>query len=300
MITVSFIEVVLLVLIVLLISGVRGLNSLLNDFSFDIYLIFNIISLTAFAISLLLESVRDAIEYVFESKSWKCYLTNILAIIAGGYMYFKFLYNLPGTSKIAGTVFMIIYYAVYLLAIGIFYLIENNTNAETSAHSNILIGILIAIIFLFFAVINIWNVGYTITKNTIASDNNISYYIIEDKGVSIYDSTDGRIGILGGYRVTSKYTMSCKDMVVYPAYVENRYTRKADLSFTAVYYGSDRLGFVESCKLTSYYNNAVMPELISKREEVINQYYPRTPGFIINMCIRLYYHAPLGSLHIAE
>lgn len=300
MITVSIFEVIFFLIIILLISGLRGLNSFLGDLTIDICMGFNIISLVAFSIGIFTESIRDAIEYVFESKSWKCYLTNFLAIIAGGYMYFKYLCELPGTAKIAGTLFMIIYFAVYLLAIGVFYVIEDNTNADTASHTNILTGILISIILLFFTVLNIWNVGYSITKATIASDQNISYYIIEDKGVSIYDSTDGRIGILGGYRVTSKYTMSCKDMVVYPALVENRYTHKADRSFTAVYYGSERLGFVDTDELTPYYNDIVTPELISKRDEVINQYYPRVPKFIINLCLKLYHNAPLSSLHITN
>lgn len=300
MITVSIFEVIFFMIIILLISVLRGLNSFLGDFTIDICMGFNIISLVAFSIGIFTESVRDAIEYVFESRSWKCYLTNFLAIIAGGYMYFKYLYDLPGSAKIAGTIFMLIYYAIYLLTIGSFYLIEDNTNADTAAHTNILTGVLISIVILFFTVLNIWNVGYTITKATIASDNNISYYIIENKGVSIYDSTDGCIGILGGYRVTSKYTMSCKDMVVYPAFVENRYTHKADRSFTAVYYRTERLGFVESCKLTPYYNDIVTPELIRKRDEVINQYYPRIPKFIINLCLKLYHNATFGSLYIAK
>ena len=299
MITVSIFEVILFIIIILLISGLRGLNSFLGSFDIDICMIFNITTLTAFGIVLFSESVREAIEYIYDDRRWKCYITNVLAIITGIYMYFKYLCELTGTAKIASTLFMIIYFAVYLLAIGVFYVIEDNTNSDTTSHTNILTGILISIVLLFFTVLNIWNVGYTITKATIASDQNISYYIIEDKGVSIYNSTDGRIGILGGYRVTSKYTMSCKDMVVYPALVENRYTHKAGRSFTAVYY-AERAGFVDTDELTPYFNDIVTPELISKRDEVINQYYPRVPRFIINLCLKLYHNAPLGSLHIAN
>lgn len=299
MITVTALEVIFFIIVILLFGGLRSLNDFMGSCSFDITYSLDLLGFIGFCVALFCDEARLIIDDLFDKKSWKSYILNILTIILSVYVYWKYIVELQGITKLAGTVIMYVFYMIYIGIHLIYAAIDEKTSIQIHKHSSKALFIVALFDVIVLLLVSGWNIGYDITRATITDQNNIAYHIICDKGVSIYDTTDGYNGWFG-YHVSSGYTMSSKDMKVYAADVDQVVVHKGDKSFTAVCYNG-KIGYVESDELiTYYYDDEGNSELMNKRNAYIDSHYKNIPRFIAVTSTKLYKAQTFGSLYIEK
>ena len=295
MITVTALEAILLIIVIVLFGALRALS----EVPFDIMYSIDLFGFIGFSIALFCDDARDIIDDLFDEKSWKAYTIHIITIILSVYFYWKYTVELEGITRFAGTVILIAFYILYVVIYLILKAIDDKTDIQIHKHSGKALSLVVLFDVVVLLLFSGWNVGYDITRATITEQNNIAYHIICDNGVSMYYSTDGYNGWFG-YHVTSGHIMSSKDMKVCAADVEQVFVHKGDKSFTAVNYNGETY-YVESDELiTYYYDEEGDSELTNKRNAYIDRHYKYIPRFIAVASTKLYKAQPFGSLYIEE